>query len=618
MTGGGFAGWVLDVDLTSGRIAKHALDMSLVEDFIGGFGLTIRLAYDAIRPGFDALSPDNPIVMGVGPLVGTSLPATSRVYAVTKLPTSGTIGWCGAGGVTFGYQFKCAGYDHLIIRGRSEKPVYLRIMDDRVELVDARSCWGRSIDETSEAFWKEMGWPTGVLAIGQAGECQVAFAMAYIDRIATLGRGGFGAVMGAKNLKAIVVQGTGGVRVADRKKYRELSESFLRTIRDYPYLKEWQDLGLLKSFPVMPAEQYHRIRKRRLACVSCPVGCKDAVEIPDGPHQGLVAYSSSAVNLSTPVLYGFQDYRDGIRLIATLDGYGLDMFEFFGVTRFVKTLVDNGLIPLERVQPPIVNDSLASLETWAERIALREGLGDILADGFRGVVREFGPETVQFAPALVKWMHPYAGPGAALPWDMFGTMELGQVLDPRGPHVGAGGSPTYFAKRPLEVFPKHFRRMGIPEAAFARILPGRDASGREQGLRIGRLLKYSHNWFTILGSLGICARGQVNRFYHADLCARLYEAVTGIAIDLPGLRKRADRIWTLYRMVNIREGLQRSQAEILPDQWFVASGFKDYFTEEPLDIESSERMIEDYYQEWGWEPKTGVPSAETLNDLGLK
>jgi len=617
MTAGGFAGSVLYVDLTHGEIRKEPLDLALAEKFIGGFGLTVKLAFDTIKPGTDALSPDNPIVLGVGPLVGTSLPSTSRVYVVTKLPTSETIGWCGGGGVNFGYLLKNAGYDHVVIEGRADRPVYLKIIDDEVEICEAGFLWGHGVEQTCEALWKEFGRPTGVISIGQAGENLVLFSMAFIDRLSTLGRGGFGAVMGSKNLKGIVVKGSRGIKVADRKRYESLSQAFLQTIRDYPYLKEWQDLGLVKVFPMMvPKETYKRMKKRRVACVSCPIGCKDVVEIPDGDFQGLLKCTSSVINLYTPVTYGFKDYRESIKCMATLDEFGLDMFEFFGVMGLAKALVDHGLISKDRLDAEIIIDSLQSMETWARKICYREGLGHTLADGFKGILMEFGEQAKTYAPALVKGMHPYAGPGAAFSWDLFGTMELGQALDPRGPHVGSGGSPTYFAKRPLEIFPRHLKRMGAPKEAIERVLPGLESPDQEGELKVGRLLRYSHRWFSTLGCLGICARAAINRFYNASLCAEFYQAVTGIKTDLPELRKRVDRVWTLLRMANVREGLDR-KAEALPEKWFEVPGFKDYLTEKPLNRQDSERMIEDYYEEWGWDRKTGVPTAHVLKELGL-
>ena len=595
MIKGGFAGRILHVNLSEQRTWTEPLDDALAVDYVGGLGICIKLAADLIPSGVDPLSPESVFVLGAGPLVGTDLPSSSRMYAVARLPASGTVGWCGAGGYTFGAQLKYAGYDHIIVSGKADTPVYLNIEDDRVDIRNAEALWGLGVDETCESLCNTPDALAGVMAIGPAGENKSAIAMAFVDRISTLGRGGFGAVMGAKNLKAIVVRGTGGIRAADRKRFNKLSRSVLNSVREYKYLKEWQDLGMLKAFPMVPADVYKRMKLRRTACVSCPVGCKEVVRIPDGPFAGLTKHTSSAINLLMPIMYGMKDPWEAVKLISDLDAYGLDMFEFFGLMQMAGNLTAAGEIALAPEEPAIDLTSFDSMSAWAQRIALRQGTGDLLADGFTAVMQKLGPEAGQHAPALIKGIHPYAGPGAALPWDRFGTMELGQVLDPRGPHVGSGGSPTYFAKRPIEVFPKHLKRMGVPEDAVDRIL-GPD---RNQ-LHVGRLLRYSHAWFAILGSLGICARGQVNRFYNADLCAQAYEAATGIPTSTDDLRKRADRVWNTFRKLNIKHGLDASK-EALPDQWFGKAGFKDYLTGNPLTIEQAEEMKKEYFDEWGGE-----------------
>ena len=616
MSRGGFAGKVLCIDLTTSHVQSLPLDMTVAEQFGGGLGLTVRLAYERITPGTGALSPDNPIVIGVGPLVGTNLPAASRMYAVTKLPASGSIGWSGAGGMSFACLLKYAGYDHVIIVGRAESPVFVKIVDDKVEICEARPLWGKGIEETSEALWNDAGRPAGVITIGPAGENQCLSAMAFVDKFSTLGRGGFGAVMGSKNLKAVVVKGSGGIEVADRRQYLSLSKELLGTIREYPYLKEWQELGLMKSLPAIPVETYREIKKRRIACVSCPVADKDVVEIKDGDLKGFRACTSSAVNLMTPMIYGFTDYREAIRCTAVLDDLGMDMFEFFGAMAFLRVLIDNGVVSKDRIDTPVVLNALSSMEAWARKVSSREGLGDIVAGGLSAMLKEFGEKAQEYAPPIVRGMYPYVGPTAPLRWNLFGTMELGQLLDPRGPHVAAGGSPTYFAKRPLEVFPRHLIRMGVPDAAMERILSKPGDAGREQALDVGRLLKYSHAWFTMLGSLGICARAQVNRFYNASLCAELYQCVTGIETGLDDLRIRADRAWTLLRMANIREGFSRDDT-VPPKEWFNEPVFHDYVTEEPVGPGEVAAMIENYYDEQGWDRHTGIPAPERLVELGL-
>jgi len=605
---GGFSGRILIVDLTRQSVSERTLDRDLAERFIGGLGICIRLADEYIPRESRALDPGNAIILGVGPLVGTSLPSTSRVFAVSRLPSSNTIGWCGAGGVSFGCQLKNSGFDHIVINGRAEKPVLLALVDDTVSILDAGRLWGKGIEETCDTLWEQYPHPAGVLAIGPGGENQVLFSMAFVDRIATLGRGGLGAVLGSKNLKAILVRGSRGVTISDRKSYKKLNSSFMKQIREYPYLKEWQHLGMVKSFPMVPVDTYDKIRKRRIACVSCPVGCKDAVEIPsrsatanpDSPYAAdsgtTVVCSSSVVNLWTPVLYGMKDYRDAIHLVRQLDRCGLDTFEFYGVLTFTANLVKAGLLPAADVNPAIDFSSFDAMSAWVDNITLRRGIGDILAGGFKGMLAHFGADAGKHAPSLIKGMHPYTGPGSALPWDLFGTMELGQILDPRGPHVGSGGSPTYFAKRPLSVFYKHFERMGIPPDAMRRII--REDGPDDKRLRVGRLLKYSHSWFSMLVSMGICVRAQINRFYNADLCARLYEAVTGIPTTVADLQQRVGNVWALYQSINRRGEPGTDLDEMPPEQWLQHNGFREYLTGKPLTAATVREMINDYFDEW--------------------
>lgn len=609
---GGFAGNILYINLTDGQVRKEEIDADQARKFIGGLGLCVKLAADRMAPGVDALSPANPVVIGAGPFVGTNLPASSRVYAVTRLPASGTVGWCGGGGATFGYLLKNAGYDHIVIEGQSDHPVYIKIRDDEVEIRDAGPLWGKNIDDTCAELWREHGSPGGIIAIGQAGENRVSFAMAYIDRLSSMGRGGFGAVLGAKKLKAVFVQGSRGVRVADEKRYRKLSGDIFKSVRNFPYLKEWQELGLVKSFPFVPTDLYLEMRKRRVACVSCPIGDKEIIDVGGGR----VKYSSSVVNLFMPTEMGMADYREAIECVSLLDDYGLDMFEFFGLLGFVRELVEQGVIPRKRLDEEINLASLASMQEWAGRISRREGLGAVLANGFAGVIREFGPEAEKAAPYVIKGMYAYVGPKAPVVWNLFGTMELGQVLDPRGPHVAASGSPTYFAKRPLSKFPAHLVRMGVSEEALARILINPGAPEEEQDLKVGRLLKYSHRWFATLGSLGVCARAAVNRFYNAELCAGLYSAVTGLEVDKQELLQGADRAWTLLRLVNAREGFTRKD-DAFPPGWFEEPAFKNYLTGQPVSREEVERMLEDYYDEQGWDVKTGLPNGPRLKELDL-
>ncbi|MDI6798338.1 MAG: aldehyde ferredoxin oxidoreductase N-terminal domain-containing protein, partial [Desulfatibacillaceae bacterium] len=308
---GGFAGKTLFVDMSRGVFEERQLSDKLCQRYIGGLGICIRLAGDSIAPGIDPLAPENAVVIGAGPLVGTDAPASSRVYAVTKLAQSKTVGWCGAGGGRFGALLKYAGYDHIVITGQAEKPVYLKITSSSISLEDAALLWGKGAHQTTEILSKNPGGPWGVLAIGQAGENLVPCSMAFVDKASTLGRGGLGAVLGSKNLKAVVASGNIGLCVADKKAYRAILRPLVKSIKEYPYLAQWQELGLLKSLPVVEKEVYLKHKKRRIACVSCPVGDKDIMEF-DGT--GTIC-STSAANLYLPIIYGVKDPQQAAQVI---------------------------------------------------------------------------------------------------------------------------------------------------------------------------------------------------------------------------------------------------------------------------------------------------------------
>jgi len=204
---------MLYVDLTSRKIREEELDLSLARKFIGDWGIGARLAYDLIKPGVDPLGPENVIIIGAGALAGTMTPSATRVTATTKFPLNGAVGV--AGGCSFAPMLKWAGYDHIIIRGAADKPVYLQIFDDDVRLVNASHLWGKDIFEATESLRSELGSDISVISIGQAGENLAHTSLALIDNIANLGRGGLAAVMGSKKLKAIVTRGTKGIKIAD-------------------------------------------------------------------------------------------------------------------------------------------------------------------------------------------------------------------------------------------------------------------------------------------------------------------------------------------------------------------------------------------------------------------
>ena len=612
MSLGGFGGNILMADL-AGTLERRPLPQDLARQYIGGLGLSIKLAHTAIKPGAPALAPEAVVVLGVGPLVGTSLPAASRVYAVAKLPAGGAVGWCGGGGVTFGSHFKNCGLDHVVITGRADRPSILRLEDDQARLDDAAEFSGLGIDETIELAHKNTA-PAGCCALALRARTRSPWPWPPSTAWPPSAGAAWARCWAPKTSRPWWPQALWAYRLPTARPLARSAAGFSSKCATMPISSNGRNWACSSHCPWCRRNITYPSKKRRVACVSCPIGDKDIIEIPDGPYSGLRVCTSSAVNLFTPTFFGIKDKEQAIKLTSLLDDLGLDLFEFFAVVGLAARLAAQGAIPQDMLPVAIDSSSLESLEYWAGTIAFKQGLGAVMAGGVNSLLEKYGPPEDGQTPPVIKGLSPYVGPGAALSWNLFGTQELGQALDPRGPHVGASGSPTYFARRPLEVFPKHLKRMGVPDEALERILPG--LGTQDAGLKVGALLKYSHRWFSVLGSLGVCARAQINRFYNAEILAQAYSAATGIESSFADLGRRADRAWTVLRLMNLAEG-QGRQADALPGQWFGKGGFRDYVTEQPAPQAHFETMVDDYYQEQGWAPDSGAPLPETLASLGL-
>jgi aldehyde:ferredoxin oxidoreductase len=626
----GYTGKILNVDLTNDKISVERERLEDLKLFIGGMGMNCRLGVDILKPNTEPFSDENVIILAAGPLVGTVTPGASRTVGLSKFPATGAIA-NSCGSMSFGFNLKHAGFDHVIISGKSEKKVYLAILDDHVELIDAKELWGKDIVEATNILWNKYE-SSGVITIGKAGENLVYGALTLIDKTSTFGRGGLGAIMGSKNLKAIIVKGTKGLPIAYPKEFSKLYEKQNERIRNYIHRDSWIELGMLRSLPVngtlfakgekekaeQASEKFYinNLKKKRIACPSCPMADKDILEIKEGEFKGLMNYTTSVINpLMMLPLDSLDSSHQAVKIFDIINRYGLDSLTITSLVEFLSRMYERGVINQEDLGFEWKND-FNSLVNLIEAIVNRDGFGNILADGWK--------KLAEFDEILAKEMLAVKGLDVVFEPRLLrlGTMEFEQIVNPKGAHVASGGSPTYVgAGGSPERFKTHFRRMGIPNNAISRIF---NPPLKEMGINVGRLTRYSEDWYTVLTSLGLCARAQINRFWGLELATDFYNAVTGIELKPEDLRIAAERTWNLLKIMNKKEGFSRKD-DNFPKGWFkpLAFGdkqleFKDFLAGKIITKDIANQLLDDYYDERGWNKIDGIPTDIKIKELGLE
>ncbi len=634
----GYAGKELYIDLTDGVIEEKPLNLDMAVKFIGGMGIQQRLLYDLLKPGTDPYSPENPIIIGSGPLTGTGAPGSPRVMGTTKYPETGAIGSAG-GAMRFGFMLKFAGYDHIIITGKASKPVYIKIVNDDVEICDATHLWGKDIVETTENLWDVYG-DCGVIAMGQAGEHLGKLAQAACDLGSSLGRGGLAGIMGSKNLKALVASGTGSIKIADAERFKKARETLFEGAKRYAYhgdivrygiMQSWANyrvqFGYTKNRTLVPDlkiidkgigfEAYKKLGKTAFGCPSCFIADKEIVEMRSGRFKGLkwstAAYLNAAI-LSTRL--DLKDSGEAVKFGEVTDRLGIDQLGFSDLLDFIFTLHEQGTIGSSDVGGlPLKRGDIDVVLTWLEKTANREGFGNVIADSWQGLMKAFGEDLIKNSTAVIKgregiWEPRISG---------LGTNEFAQLTYPRGPNAESGGSGLYALNQPIETVRRHAQRMGMSKEAIDRSFDS------PLKINIGRFVTSSEHWLALFNSLGICNRHVNNRFYHIDIIAELYSAATGIDLSPQELIKYSERVWNLFKMINVREGFSKKDDEP-PGVWFqpmVTHEGKelymmDYYKTRRLTREDVEQWLRDYYDERGWNIETGIPTKEKLLELGLE
>jgi aldehyde:ferredoxin oxidoreductase len=639
---GGYSGWILTVNLSSGAIGKEPLDMELIKKFIGPEGITFKWAYDLISPKIDPYSESCPIIIGSGPIVGAPVPACSRVFATFKHPNYGGVIESSHAGGDLGPMLKWSGYDYAIITGKSEKPVYVYIHNDDVEISDASQIWGKDIYEATDKLWE---WHDNacVFAIGPAGERLVKATVGLIDKVHTLGKGGLPAVMGSKRLKAVVIKGSNGITVAEPERLKKIVIPLMERVKSHQNLKQQIDFGTMGAVPVwfrtqgaskknwsdtFPVDEAlksygveiysENFRKNRIACFSCPAGCKDHVQIRDGDFAGLETYGSSfSGRLENFVARcNMGSFNQFVKCLDYCQRMGICIHEITAMIDWAIDIYKRGIITKRDTAGLELNWDFDTTMKLLEQVALDEGFGAVLGSGMLSAIDKIDRGCEERA-IHVKGMSPLYDARV----NRLNIGEFGQVVNPKGAHPGRSPIMALYMTRDLpdaHLIAKQWARSnGLPEDAIGRIF---DSPGR---YNIGRLTKWSQEHTLLFNSLGIgCGRERGGIAYNMQVAVEIYSAVTGLEASSNEFHEIATRSYNLLKALNLREGFTRKDDEF-PERWFepvIRHGkethLEDYFGTR-LTREDCEKMLDDYYDESGWDIKLGIPTKKRLVELGL-
>ena len=613
-----YLGQVLSVDLTSGKATREPADVAMNEKYVGGFALIARLAYDLIPPGVDPLSPENPIVLGAGALSGTLAPGSCKIMAVTRYPVNGTIGM--ASGGAGGDALRFAGYAVVNITGKASRPSVLAILDDDVQLVPADDLWGTDISETTDILRARFGDDSSVIAIGPTGERLSTISLAFVNKGGNFGKGGLGAVMGSKNLKAVVIRGRKGVAVADRKRFMATVDPICDALQKLSYRDDWLGMGVgiplfgRKSTwgktPVDPNDAYswkelEKVWQGPMTCPTCPMACKANVRTADG--------RLAPISVMLPVRL-WKQFSGGNAAMAyqlsdLCNRHGIDHIETASLIQTLVSMYEDGELTLEDTDGIVLKNDYKTVLQILNKMVKREGLGDVIADGMPGLVKTFG-ERAKKKAVLIKGIRPLQDPR-----EHFHAWNVDEFVNPRHPVGQPGNTPAFAPGKPPQVIAQYLERMHVPQAAIDRIC-------NADGIDMGRLARYAEDFYSACSSVGVCIRVPLVSTYTLESLADLYAATTGIELAPGHLMKSGETAWNILKMANAREGFSRKDDRV-PDEFFqptVVAGktltLKDY-SGRPMDRAAVERVEDNYYDERGWSVKDSLPTKEKLTELGL-
>jgi len=610
----------LRVNLTNWATERDKLPESLPRNLIGGRGINSMLLYDLVDQRVEPLSPANPLIVGTGPLTGTTIPTSARFTITAKSPLTGILGDSNCGG-HWGPFLRRAGFDFIIVEGESEKPCYLLLTDGRAEIRDASHLWGRNTEETQRLIEEETSAKVHSLCIGQAGENRVRFAAVINGLKNAAGRTGMGAVMGAKKLKAIAVIGTKSVKVAHPERVKQLTKAYTEKIRKMPSYRAMSVMGtpmlveLLNHIGAFATRNWQEdcyeeadkigwtalqahVKKSR-ACFGCPIHCGHYYEISRGKYAGTYGEGPEFATLSA---FGGRCANSDLESILVMNQManrlGLDTISTGNTIAWTMECYEKGYLTksdLDGIEVTWGNaDAMIAL---IDKIANREGVGDLLAEGSYLAAKELGKG--MDAVVHAKGMTLSAGMTRVSKGVTFATA----VASRGGDHLR--GIPNIEQMHLPPEVGEHF--IGEPGVV--------DQLGVEGKAKMVVWLEHSN---AVSDSLELCKFAgpwiQLDHGYMPEDYAKLLHAVTGVEVTGDQVMKMGEKIINIERLFNLREGITREDDSVvsrLLDEPSPSGPFKG----KHLTRAEFNKMLDEYYELRGWSKEGIPPNPEEILSL---
>jgi len=616
----GWAGAILNVDLTVGKAEKEPLSPDFARKYLGGSGFNSAKLFELVKPETDALSPNNVLMFGIGTLSGTLAPGSARLTVTAKSPLTDVFGDANMGGF-WSTEVKFAGYDQLAFFGKADHPVYLWIDNDKVEIRDASHLWGMSTWDVARAIKEEIGDPfIEVVCIGPAGENLVRIANVMCPTKRAAGRSGMGAVMGSKNLKAIAVRGTTDIAIARPNEFLQACKQTIEMIIDSsPWYQMYRDYGTpgiihttaeigmtaVRNWQKNVFPNWEAISGRALkrdfyrsmrACAACHIACGPFHTIKSGEFAGVYGEGPEYGLTQMGLICECDNLAAILKMNELYNQYGMDCISADSILAWAMECYEKGILTKEDYgdDRPLQFGDYKSVIEIIPKIARREGFGNILAEGEKRAPKLVGRGSEKYmihvkgqAPVVED---PRANKGFGL-FYMTGTRGAD--------HLKANILYALYILRDTD----------IGKEISTGDLGGMKGIGRPEG--VGKKVMWGENTTQILDSLGICTRTTGS----LDLLTKMVSSATGVDFTDKELLTIGERIFNIQKAFNARQGLTRKD-----DNYSTPHFEKDPVLDGPFKGNVLERdvLLDEYYTLRDWDMKTGLQTREKLAELGLE